>query len=224
MRAVPPSGVAFAALVYPGTIPGNGPGINSRGIAQATNYISTCQPMETGIPRYFLGRAVLEAESLEQAVELATTEGRAFPWHHNLGSLPDSRLVSLETWPGRHHETAVEGVHLHSNHLLHSEMQGLPERASYMETSTGPRLEALRRYVDSHELTRREDLLGALRDRSGSPCKVCRRPGDEIPGVTVATAIFESPRAEMTLIQGPPCDDGSQVVATPPTTELPEKP
>lgn len=218
MRATPPSGISFAALVYPGTIPGNGPGVNSRGIAQSTNYISMCQPVDTGIPRYFLGRAVLEAESLEQAVELATTDGRAFPWHHNLASLPDARLISLETWPGRDHATEVAGVHLHTNNLLHEEMQGLNERAGYLETSSRPRLAALRRYVESREVSSGEELLGALRDRSGAPCHVCRRPGDEVPGVTVATAIFQAPRVEMTLVEGPPCDGGPETTFSPPST------
>jgi hypothetical protein len=212
----PPSGVAFAALVYPGTLPGNGPGLNARGVAQTTNYISTCQPTETGIPRYLLGRAMLEAESLEAAVALATTEGRAFPWHHNLASLPERRLVSLETWPGRHHRREVEGVHLHTNHLTHPEMQDLPEDDAYFGRSTGPRMEALERFVADRQVNSRDDLLAALRDRSGEPCRVCRQPGDPVGGVTVATALYESPRIEMTLIDGPPCGGGATMTVAPP--------
>ncbi len=216
VRARPPSGLGYACLVYPGTLPGNGPGLNARGIGQTTNYIAPCQPAEAGIPRYFLGRAVLEAESLDRAVALATLENRAFPWHHNLASLSEARLISLETWPGRHHLREVRGVHLHTNHLTHPEMQDLPERDEYFDRSTGPRMEALERYVAEHPLDTAQHLLEALRDRSGSPCRVCRRPGDEVGGVTVAAALYESPRVELTLIQGPPCGDGATLTVAPP--------
>jgi hypothetical protein len=211
LRARPPSGIAFAALVYPGTIAGNAPGLNARGVAQTTNYISPCE-VPPGIPRYLIGRAVFEAESLEQAVGLATMEGRAFPWHHNLASLTEGRLISLETWPGRHHALEVEGTFLHTNHLLHPEMTDLPERRDYLDRSSLPRLRSLERSTEARPPETREDLLAALTDHSGRPCRVCRHRDDEVPGVTVATAIFESPRPEMTLIAGPPCSSPSITV------------
>ena len=58
----------------------------------------------------------------------------------------------------------------------------------------------------------RDDVLGALRDRVGSACKICRRPGDRVSGITVGTALFESPRLEMSLWDGPSCDGPAQVV------------
>lgn len=213
LKARPESGPAFTCLVYPGTIPGNGPGFNSAGIAQTTNYIAPCQPQQ-GIPRYFLGRAVLEAQTLESAESIATTYGRAFPWHHNLASLRDGRLISLETWPGRHNRRLVDGLHLHTNHLVHEEMTDLEEQREYLGLSSMPRLEALQRFSQQNTIASREDVLAALADRSGSPCKVCRRPNDEVSGMTLATAIFESPQVGMTLIEGPPCDSGPQIHVT----------
>ena len=211
VHARPPSGIAFASLLYPGTLAGNGPSLNARGVGQTTNYIAPCRAA-AGVPRYFIGRAVLEAESLEHAVSLATTAGRAFPWHHNLTSLPDARLVSLETWPGRHHRRDVQGVLLHTNHLVHPEMQGLPEDTAYLDRSSLPRLRALERVRRTRPLRTAADVLAALADRSGAPCKVCRRPGDEVPGITVATALFASPRLEMQLFDGPSCGGPAQIV------------
>jgi hypothetical protein len=212
VHASPPSGVPFACLVYPGTLPGNGPGLNARGVVQTTNYIGPCR-VPGGIPRYFIGRAVLEAENLEHAVSLATTEGRAFPWHHNLADLPGGRLISLETWPDRHHRREVDGLHLHTNHLIHPEMRDLPERTDYLDRSSLPRLEALERLTTTRPPREREAMVDLLRDHSGSPCRVCRHAGDEVPGVTLAAAVFESPRVEMTLIDGPPCRGGVETVA-----------
>jgi hypothetical protein len=204
VRVRPPSGIRFVCLVYPGTLPGNGPGLNERGVAQTTNYIAP-RTVPDGVPRYFLGRAVLEAESLDRAVAIATGDDRAFPWHHNLASLPDRRLVSLETWPGRHSRVDVRGLHLHTNHLLHESMQDVPEDRDYIERSSGPRLAALRRFARTHELRAPDDLLDALSDRSSRPCRVCRHPGDEVRGVTLASALFEAPRVEIRLAEGPTC-------------------
>ena len=74
-KVTPPSGVRFISFVYPGLLPGNGPGFNDRGICQTTNYI---EPKEVarGVPRYFVGRSVLEAKSLDEAVSLATCRER----------------------------------------------------------------------------------------------------------------------------------------------------
>jgi hypothetical protein len=212
LRARPPSGVAFAALVYPGTLPGNGPGLNARGVAQATNYIGPCDAAE-GVPRYFVGRAVLEAATLEDAVAIASKDPRAFPWHHNLADLGRGMLVSLETWPGRHHRLDVHGLYLHTNHLLHREMLDLPEQRAYLDRSSLPRLRRLERLFADRPPRSREDVLDALHDRQGTPCKICRRPGDPVGGITVGTAVFESPRPEMSLWDGPSCGGPMQVVS-----------
>jgi hypothetical protein len=95
-RVTPPSGVKFVAFVYPGLLPGNGPSFNDRGIVQTTNYIEP-RGVPEGIPRYILGRAILEAPTLDEAVALATIEPRAFSYHHNLVSLTEGRYLSVET-------------------------------------------------------------------------------------------------------------------------------
>ena len=215
IKATPPSGVKFAYLVYPGTLPGNGPGFNARGVAQTTNYISP-QEVPAGIPRYFVGRVICEARDLGHAAALAAVEGRAFPWHHNLASLGEGRLVSVETWPGnkqhRREITALSGVHLHTNHLLHEELQGLDEKQGTLDRSSRPRLQTLKRIFAETKASQRSDLLAALADRSGEGCKVCRVPGDDVPGVTLAAALFEAPRLAMTLLEANPCFGDSQIV------------
>jgi len=211
VRVSPPSGVRFAGLVYPGTLPGNGPVLNARGVLQCTNFIAP-QAVADGIPRYFVGRSICEAGSLDEAIALATVQRRAFPWHHNLGSLSEGRLVSLETWPGRHSLQEIRGLHLHTNHLVHQDMLDLPEDSSYHARSSGPRWEALQRGVAQGAPQSREDMLALLADRSGQPCRLCRHPGDEVPGVTVATAFFRSPEQRMELLEAAPCFGRSQIV------------
>ena len=211
VRVSPPSGVRFASLVYPGTLPGNGPGLNARGVLQCTNFIAP-QAVADGIPRYFVGRSICEAGSLDEAIALATVQRRAFPWHHNLGSLSEGRLVSLETWPGRRSLQEIRGLHLHTNHLVHQDMLDLLEDRSYYARSSGPRWEALQRGVAQGAPQSREDMLALLADRSGQPCRLCRHPGDEVPGVTLATAFFHSPELQMELLEAAPCFGRSQIV------------
>ncbi len=211
-RVTPPSGVRFASLVYPGTLPGLGPGINARGLCLASNYISPAT-VTAGVPRFFIGRALCEAEDLSQAVAIATTEGRAFPWHHNLGDLQSGELLSLETWPdGSHDRLVVRSLHLHTNHLTHPAMAEKPEDRSYFAESSGPRMEVLERMAAERPPTGRDDLLAMLADRSGSPTRLCRHPDDDYPGVTLATAVFRSGQAHMELLQTTPCFGASMMV------------
>ncbi len=207
VKVSPPSGVPFAALAYPGTLPGLGPCVNRRGALQTTNYISPTA-VTPGVPRFFVGRAICEARDLDHAVVLATTQGRAFPWHHNLGMLLGDapRLLSLETWPdGRHDLQPVVALHLHTNHLTHPAMADLPEDRSYFDQSSGPRMAALERLTAEGKPTNMDELMALLADRSSAPTRLCRHPGDDFPGVTVATATFRSGDPAMTLWEAAPC-------------------
>ncbi len=201
-KVTPPSGVRFISFVYPGLLPGNGPGFNDRGICQTTNYI---EPKEVarGVPRYFVGRSVLEAKSLDEAVSLATCRERAFPWHHNLASFPEGRLISLETIPGRYNALAIEGVFVHTNHLIHPEMDQAPD-VQYRSSKTRMRVisEAIGK---KGEPATAGDMIALLSLHEGKPYSPCRHPLGDIHGATLGTALFEGPEAAMTLYHGNPC-------------------
>ncbi len=206
VKATPPSGVSFIAFVYPGLLPGNGPGFNSLGLLQTTNYI---QPREVadGVPRYFIGRAVLEARSLDEAAALATTGERAFSWHHNLASLPEGRLLSVETYPGRHHVLDVKGLYIHTNHLIHPEMAApgggtLDVRYESSLTRYRVLIEAIER--NGPPATAR-GMAALLSLHDGRPYSPCRHPEGDIHGATLGTALFEGKRPAMTLFHGNPC-------------------
>ena len=119
----------------------------------------------------------------------------------------------LETWPGRTDRLDVQGLLLHTNHLLHPSMLDLPEQRAHLELSSLPRLRRLESMFAGRPPGSRDDVLGALHDRVGSMCKICRRPGDRVSGITVGTALFESPRLEMSLWDGPSCGGPEQIVA-----------
>lgn len=206
-RVRPPSGVEFISFVYPGLLPGNGPGFNSRGIVQTTNYIEPSKP-HMGVPRYIIGRAVLEAQSLDRAVEIATVTPRAFPWHHNLASLPEAKLLSLETYPGRHDVLEVKDLMVHTNHLLHPAMtaQGAGEQdVPYISSTT--RYNVLTEKIAFQGPPKEaEGMVDLLSLHEGKPYSPCRHPEGEIRGITLGTAVFEAPQLAMTLYHGNPCE------------------
>ncbi|MHC4942713.1 MAG: C45 family autoproteolytic acyltransferase/hydrolase [Planctomycetota bacterium] len=202
----PPNGVDFISFVYPGLLPGNGPGFNIRGVVQTTNYIQPRSVVD-GIPRYFIGRAVLEAKSLDEAVGIITGGPRAYPWHHNLASLPDARLLSLETMPDRHHLQEVEGLMVHTNHLLHPEMtlEGAGEQDVPYESSTTRYRVLTQAIARGPSPVDSEEMLELLCLHEGKPYSPCRHPEGDVHGITLGTAVFEAPQKAMTLFHGNPC-------------------
>ncbi len=211
-RVVPPSGVDFLAFVYPGLLPGNGPGLNRYGIVETTNYIQP-RRVADGIPRYFLSRAILEATDLEKAVSIATIEPRAFSFHHNLVSLDEGRILSVETaaYPEPRHDVAeIDGFYIHTNHFLHPAMGGegesgeRPYDVPYVSSTT--RMDVLTRAVAARgEPSDVEGIVDLLSIHDGRPYSPCRHPEGDVHGVTLGTAVFQSPEKRMTLFHGNPC-------------------
>jgi predicted choloylglycine hydrolase len=212
VKVIPPSGVKFIVFVYPGLLPGNGPGFNDHGIVQTTNYIQP-RRVADGIPRYFIGRAILESINLDEAVALATMKPRTFSYHHNLVSLSDKRILSVETaaYPEQKHDVLeVEGLYVHTNHFLHAGMAQEDETKTRLydvpyESST-TRMDVLSRAIkEKGPPTNLEEILSLLTLHEGRPYSPCRHPEGDVHGTTLGTAVFEAPDKTMTLFHGNPC-------------------
>jgi len=208
LRVTPPSRVRFVSMVYPGILTGNGPSLNSRGVVQTTNYISTLCA-EAGLPRYVVGRAILEAAGLDEAVQIATLEPRAHPYHHNLGSLSDGRYLSVETVPGQHRVEEPHGLYLHTNHLLNEGTRDYPhEDPDYVNTSSLSRYAVLEGLLAElgDDPAGRETLLAMLSSHEGAPYSPCRHPAGEVRGQTLGTACVDLKRGVFHLYSGNPCE------------------
>jgi predicted choloylglycine hydrolase len=212
VKVTPPSGVTFLSFVYPGLLPGNGPSINEAGLVQTTNYIQP-RRVADGIPRYFIGRAVLEAKSLAEAVSLATMTPRAFSYHHNLVHLPERRILSVEVaaYPEHKHSVKeVEGLYVHTNHFIHPGMTGKekngvqPYDVPYESSTT--RMAVLSRAIEKNGSPANvEDMVKLLSLHEGRPYSPCRHPEGEVHGATLGTAVFAAPAKIMRLFHGNPC-------------------
>jgi len=212
VKVTPPGGTTFISFVYPGLLPGNGPGINKSGLVQTTNYIQP-RGVADGIPRYFIGRAILEAKSLNEAVSLATMTPLAFSWHHNLIHLPERRILSVEVaaYPEHKHSvTEVDGLYVHTNHFLHPAMTGeekiefRPYDVPYKSSTT--RMAVLRMAIESMgPPANEEEILKLLTLHEGRPYSPCRHPEGDVHGITLGTAVFTGAAKNMTLYHGNPC-------------------
>ena len=214
VKATLPSGVTLLSLCYPGHLMGNGPSMNSHGIIQTTNFIYGLH-CRTGIPRYFLGRAVLEAASLEDAVAMVTRQDRAYSYHHNLASTDENRILSIEVTPEHHHIEEPASLYVHTNHLILEGMKSFPQDNEYVRSSSLSRYDVIATAlanVSATKPTGNNTVFNILSSHENSPYSPCRHPRGEVRGVTLATAVIDVTRGTMTLYKGNPCrsiPDGS---------------
>lgn len=213
VKAFPESGINFVALSYPGLLLGNGPAMNSKGIVQAVNYISSTQA-KIGIPRYFINRAILESQSLDEAVSIACNPDRAFSYHHNLMSMKDKKWLSLELTPYDSCLITPHHLYVHTNHLISDKLAASPQNDEYVSTSSMNRYLALQEEISDREDTRIDlkEGLKMLSSHRYAPFSPCRHPEGEVKGITLATAVVDLSRGKFMLFKGNPChsvDDGA---------------
>ena len=208
VKATPPSGVTFVVMTYPGVIMGNGPAMNNAGITQSTNYIASLD-WNIGIPRYILGRAILEAQSLEEALSLATHPHRAFAYNHNLGSVQEKKIVSVEVTPTDYEIYYPDGLFFHTNHLILESTKNLPQDTGYVESSSMLRYKVIEEEIgkiENQQSVSEAELVSILSSHRQSPYSPCRHPQGAIRGRTLGTAIMNIEDGYVKFYFGNPCE------------------
>ena len=208
IKVNPPSGVSYISMVYPGIITGNGPSLNSRGIVQTTNYIGSTKS-EIGLPRYVIGRAILEAKDLKEAIQIATFEPRAYPYHHNLAGFDEKRYASVETIPHASEVKHPDGVYFHTNHLLCENTKDYQFQDQEYKNSS-----SLSRYIVINDKLNQlktnnvqpDSMLSILSSHERKPYSPCRHPQEDILGQTLGTAFFDISEGRFYLYKGNPCE------------------
>lgn len=120
------SGLMFLSHAYPGILPGTSFGFNSNGIVYSVNNLTPPTNM-IGVPRHFLGRSLLEGESLNDAIS------RAFPSppvsggaSYNVASLNEKIIANLETSSEDSSITNIENRYFHTNHYISKKFLDYP--------------------------------------------------------------------------------------------------
>ena len=208
IKVIPPSGVSYISMVYPGIITGNGPSLNSRGIVQTTNYIGSTKS-EIGLPRYVIGRAILEAKDLKEAIQIATFEPRAYPYHHNLAGFDEKRYASVETTPDASEVKHPDGIYFHTNHLLFEKTKDYQfQDQEYKNSSSLSRYIVINDKLNQLETNnvQPDSMLSILSSHERKPYSPCRHPQEDILGRTLGTAFFDINERLFYLYKGNPCE------------------
>ncbi|WP_044875113.1 acyl-CoA--6-aminopenicillanic acid acyl-transferase [Pseudomonas sp. LFM046] len=188
VSVTPEQGLGFTSFVYPGSIPGHTFAVNQKGLVVTVNNIRP-RAIPAGLPRQVLGRASLDAASLDEAVNILASEGRAGAFHHALGQVGSRRLVSFEGTSEGSSVVDVERPFGHSNHLVHPALEDVAQRitgsSGNRQTCVDGRVASLGNTLD------RDDALAILRDTSGGELPVYRCAADDPDDEnTLATALF----------------------------------
>ena len=178
----------FVSFYYPGSLPGHTFAANRAGLVQAINNLRIRTPA-AGVPRMILARAVLDTRSLDEAVKLLSDAPRASGFHHTLGCVGDTRLLSIEATVRRCSLVADTPRFGHANHLIHdgcdSEAQIVTDSSRDRQTRVDALLPALRTPVAD------DALLRVLQDRAPTGLPIYRDdPRDPDDENTLATALF----------------------------------
>jgi isopenicillin-N N-acyltransferase-like protein len=208
VRVTQPGKPAFLCLNYPGILSGNGPARNDAGLMVTTNFIGGLA-VKPGVPRYFISRALLNARDLDEAVEVVTHPERAFSFHYNIGSRPEGKILSVETSTERHAVREVEGLYVHTNHLVLPGMASIPQDPEYVGTSSMSRYRVLsgraERLRDRLGEVSGETLVEMLSSHEGAPYSPCRHPAEEVSGSTLGCALFDVAAGALRLFSSQPC-------------------
>ncbi|KAL6071230.1 hypothetical protein QOT17_006250 [Balamuthia mandrillaris] len=89
----------WIAYAYPGVLPGNAFAFNGNGVTITMNALYPVNISRTGLGRAFVNRDVLRAKNLKDALRRAIPEDSATGFSINIGSIPEQRLMNVETSP-----------------------------------------------------------------------------------------------------------------------------
>ena len=120
------NGTKFSTFHYPGMLPGHTFSVNSHGLVQTINNIRV-EDLQTGIPRHFICRAVLNCSTLEEALVHLQRNDRASGFHHSLGDTSGENLLSVEAPASACEVKKISQPDSHANHLLDEKFSGLSQ-------------------------------------------------------------------------------------------------
>jgi hypothetical protein len=188
----------FTALCYPGFLPGNAFGFNAAGVLHTIDAVSP-RHVRVGLGRHFLARALLDAASLEDAIERVTARGRAAGFTYNIGSVGERRLVSVEVSPDCHHVHQVQGHYVHTNHYVH-----LTDVAQMIGPSSQARLARAQTLCQASRPARAADVLSLLGDEDNDNYPVYRTASPPDGSATLCTGLFDLDERRLRIYSGHP--------------------
>ncbi|XP_047342251.1 uncharacterized protein LOC124945797 [Impatiens glandulifera] len=203
IKSTLPSGLSFTAYTYAGELPSCAFGFNSHGLAFTLNSVP---PLESeidagGIGRNFISRDLLEATSLEDALDRIHSSAASVGHSYNLIDVKTRRIVNVETSSRNRvsvHEIGAEPF-FHANMYLHlKEVQQADDESSK------------RRQKRAAELSKRckQDFLSILGDMNDAEYPIYMT-GPVL--YTLCTAVIDLDERTLSIIEGNPKNSNGRV-------------
>lgn len=171
----------FRSFCYPGSIPGHTFAFTDAGLVQTVNNIRLTG-VEAEIPRMVLGRAVLAAATLAEALAILR-DAPSGGFHFGLMQRGEARILSVEYGGGECSVREITAPALHANHALH-----LPRGLAGQIVTESSRD---RQAWGDRLLAEGRAPLAILRDRSGPGLPIRRDDADDPDEEnTLGTAVF----------------------------------
>jgi len=202
---------AFTALSYPGFLCGNAFGFNAEGICFSVDHV---QPRNggVGVGRHFIARSLLEARSLDDAIERVTVPERASGFSYTIGSIPERRIVVVEVAPRRHHVREIRDAYFHANHYRELAVDQI------IHPSSRARVERATAIMQEHGLAELSDqdaagILAILGDDADEQYPIYRTAIAPDQSATLCTALFDLDARELRIYTGHPTQAPGEFVA-----------
>ena len=185
-------------------------GCGERGIGVCLNTLPA-PSREVGVPHYFIVRRVLEAESLDAAIEAVRSAHRAIPANLILATPqgPADFEILIDDLRVLRPDGGADWL-THTNHCLHPALTGVNERFPELIESR-PRK---RRIDDLLEQAESGIDIGvaqaALRDHRDEPRSICRHTNDDPRHgfwISVFSVVIEADAGRMLVSRGTPCSN-----------------
>jgi len=204
---------SFIGFCHPGSVMCIGPAMNDAGIFYSGNYVTGTEFQEGGIPSAFIERSLMEARTLDEAIQKATISNRAYCYHVNLASRDAAKVVSLEVSPSTYYLYEVDGLFVHTNHFFQPGMETL----SVPNGNSESRLEVLSGLTNAYA-GRLGDVYGDLLTQFLSshdqyPDSPCSHGGEDVHiSQTLGNTLFDVNNGTWRISYNNPCQRRFQTV------------
>lgn len=197
----------FLAVSYGGLLPNIG--LNAAGIAQCCDTVYPTD-VRLGVPRILVSRAVLAAETLDQAIEAALHPERAAGYNHLLATA-DGDIINLEASATDFDTLSVPtGVAVHTNHYQSRHMQEIEQTTDRLSRSRARLARAEKQLGSQNGSLDETSLISVLVDHDGGPYSICCHAQD-MPSVidqqqTIASLVMNLSAGTLRAAWGNPCE------------------
>ncbi len=201
---------SFATIVEAGMLAKVG--VNAAGFGLCTNtLVSERDAQSKGVPYHVMLRALLDAESVDDASRILGSAQRALSANYLVADR-SGRAMNFETIAGGNAQIHVTGPHggliTHANHFLCAEFAAIDAYVAKSPHSL-TRLAEMRRALSTNDSLSVRRLQGILRGHAYAPNGICSHPDPAANPLyartTVASMVADLTAGVLWFTDGPPC-------------------